>query len=773
MKFFIFCLLLSLHIASSAQITVVNKYVRGVQGVEIYEGSNYLATSMDNGIIKVDTSAISENVWVLKHPNYYPKKIRRADLRHSATILLVEKTNVFKPIVITPGRRTILSNEIATKVHTISKEEISFLQPQSAADLLALDNKVYIQKSQQGGGSPMMRGFATSRVLLVVDDVRMNTAIFRDGNVQNVISIDPFSIESTNVIFGPASQFYGSDAIGGVLSFNTQQPKFSSSDSTIYNGNLDLRYGSASNERTYHFDFSVGAKKLASFTSLSFSDYGDLKAGSNGPTEYLRPDYIVFTENGDSVIENSDNNLQVFSGYKQFNFLQKLSYKLTKHTTLNYGLHFSTTSDIPRYDRLILRNEQDHLVNSDWYYGPQRWLMHNLNFNFTKPTPISDSMTITVAYQNFIESRNDRKFGEIELRIRTEEVDAYSGNIDLQKQLKKRTKLSYGAEYVLNLIGSTGQIRNVENGGIKTGSSRYPDGSMWSSAGVYGNLTRKWNIRNSTEGGLRVNRVALNGNFDSTLRLPTSDFNLANTALTGSISHLFSFKKGSIGLVASTAFRSPNIDDIGKIFDRSPSTVIIPNANLRPEYAYNGEVNSTYTLWEKLQIEASLFYTYLNKAIGIANSTLNGSDSIIYDGTLSQVQTLVNQDFAVIFGSQLSARYKINKSLEARSAYTVLGNTTSNGEPIRHITPNFGGTGIYYSGEKLLLSIASVYNQEFRVEQFSLAERNDDFLYIKDANGAPYSPSWIVFNLNGSYHITPKIKLTLGVDNILDKRYRP
>ena len=181
MKLLAFCLFLFSSIISTAQLRVVNKNLRGVPGVEIYAGQMYLATSLDNGNIILDTSKISNATWTLKHPNFFPKKVKKQDLRISTTILLVEKTNTFTPVIITSGRRATLNNEIVTKVHTISAKKISLLQPQTAADLIGMDHKVYIQKSQQGGGSPMMRGFATSRILLVMDDVRMNTAIFREN----------------------------------------------------------------------------------------------------------------------------------------------------------------------------------------------------------------------------------------------------------------------------------------------------------------------------------------------------------------------------------------------------------------------------------------------------------------------------------------------------------------------------------------------------------------------------------------------------------------
>ena len=55
----------------------------------------------------------------------------------------------------------------------------------------------------------------------------MNNAIFRRGNLQDIIRIDPNSLESGEVIFGPGSVIYGSDALGGVMDSHTITPKFS------------------------------------------------------------------------------------------------------------------------------------------------------------------------------------------------------------------------------------------------------------------------------------------------------------------------------------------------------------------------------------------------------------------------------------------------------------------------------------------------------------------------------------------------------------------
>ena len=118
----------------------------------------------------------------------------------------------------------------------------------------------------------MIRGFSANRLLYSVDGVRMNTAIFRSGNLQNVISLDPFSLQTTEVQVGPGSVMYGSDAIGGVMVFETLSPTSSGKAANIL-----TRFSSAMNEKTIHADISYGGEKLRFLTSISRFDFGDLK----------------------------------------------------------------------------------------------------------------------------------------------------------------------------------------------------------------------------------------------------------------------------------------------------------------------------------------------------------------------------------------------------------------------------------------------------------------------------------------------------------------
>ena len=258
-----------------------------------------------------------------------------------------------------------------------------------------------MQKSQQGGGSPMIRGFATNRLLYSIDGVRMNTAIFRGGNIQNVISLDGFVIDKTEIVFGPGSVMYGSDAIGGVMSFQTLTPRFSLEDKTRVSGSAVSRISSANEEKTAHFDVNVGWKKWALVTSISSNNFGDLRMGSHGPEEYLRPFYVQRQNGVDVVVTNEDPLVQKPTAYSQINVMQKVRFAPNENWDIQYGLHFSETSSYSRYDRHI-RYDNDGLPRyGEFNYGPQKWIMNKFMISHKKATTLYGALEMVEISINF------------------------------------------------------------------------------------------------------------------------------------------------------------------------------------------------------------------------------------------------------------------------------------------------------------------------------------------------------------------------------------
>ncbi|MFB6258037.1 MAG: TonB-dependent receptor plug domain-containing protein, partial [Flavobacteriales bacterium] len=202
---------------------------------------------------------------------YHDKKLAYKQVKATGSVELVPKPFATEEVVVSADQWEENSSNAPERVTSIDRKEVRFQEPQTSADVLGTSGEVYIQKSQLGGGSPMIRGFATNRVLLVVDGVRMNNAIFRGGNLQNVISLDPNVIERSEVVFGPGSMVYGSDAIGGVMAFQTLEPELSHRDSLIVSGNAMGRYSSANDEYTGHVDIKLGGENWGSVTSFTYS----------------------------------------------------------------------------------------------------------------------------------------------------------------------------------------------------------------------------------------------------------------------------------------------------------------------------------------------------------------------------------------------------------------------------------------------------------------------------------------------------------------------
>ncbi len=681
-------------------------------------------------------------------------------------------------VIISANRWKQYSKDVPQKVSIISQAKVALHNPQTAADLLTISGKVFMQKSQQGGGSPMIRGFATNRLLYAVDGIRMNTAIFRGGNIQNVISLDPFATEQTEVVFGPGSVIYGSDAIGGVMSFQTLTPQFSSTTKSIVSGNAVSRFSSSNIEKTGHFDVNVGWKNWATITSITSNEFGDLKMGSHGPEEYLRPFYVQRQNGVDVVVTNEDPLVQKPTAYSQVNFMQKFRFQPNENWDFQYGLHFSETSSYSRYDRHIRYNSLGLPRYGEFYYGPQKWIMNNLNITHQSNSKLFDEMVLRLAHQFFEESRVSRNINNSNREIRTEKVNAYSINVDFSKAISLTHKAYYGVEYVFNDVNSSGINQNIVAGTSQAGPSRYPQ-ATWQSMGVFVNNQYLVTDKTSLQAGLRYNKYILKADFDTTFYpFPFTEAHIDNGSLTGSAGIVFRpTDKWVISSNVATAFRSPNVDDVGKVFDSEPGSVVIPNPNLEAEYAYNVDLNVAKMFGKSVKVDVSTYYTLLDNALVRRDFTLNGASEIVYDGELSQVQAIQNAAKANVYGIQagvevkLPTGFRFSTDLNFQKGEEELDNGDKS--PSRHAAPFFGISRVGYANSKVDLELNFQFSDKVAFKDLAEEEKGKKEIYARDRNGNPYSPSWYTLNLKSMYKLTENFTLTAGIENITDQRYRP
>jgi hemoglobin/transferrin/lactoferrin receptor protein len=748
-----------------------------VEGVLIY--TNNLSTHTNKDGMADITPFKNAASLTLTHPSYVEINTSYQDLRSNNFVVRFTEDPVrMNEIVVSASRREQSRLEIPNKIVTINRQEIDFQNPQTAADLLEYKSGIFVQKSQMGGGSPMIRGFSANRLLLVVDGIRMNNAIYRNGNLQNVISLDAGNIESTEVIFGPGSVIYGSDALGGVMSYQTLKPKLSNSAQNERRANFFTRYSSSNFEKTIHGDANWGGTRFAALLSLTYTDFDDLKMGTSGPTEYLRPQYVLnnsmINSGADQIVENSDPRKQVYTSYSQFNSMLKLRYRPSDKMEFNYSFHYSETSDIPRYDRLI-QYSSNKLKYGDWYYGPQIWSLHALQFQYNEKNKFFDRVSFLTGWQNYEESRLDRKLNKKEINERTEIVNVWSLNIDFDKAFNKNQIIYYGFEGNVNWVGSEGISRNLISGELKNIDTRYPDGSKTASFAAY--LSYKWLMSSQFTmlAGGRYTLARLKGKFSTEFYpFPYSDFSNEHSAVTGNWGLVYHpTQNWQLNASVSTGFRSPNIDDMAKVFESTPGHVVVPNPGLKPEYASNAEIGIIRRFQKVARIEFDAFYTYLNNAMIRSNFSFNGKDSILYDGTLSRVEAQVNADYANISGGSFSAEVFLSPRLSMKSSVSCTRGKDSFGDPVRHAPPYFGNSQIIYATEKYKLDLYARFSGEILNKDLSPSELEKPEIYATDVNGKPYSPAWWTLNLKSSVQLSKKFMLYAGLENILNKRYRP
>jgi hemoglobin/transferrin/lactoferrin receptor protein len=729
-----------------------------------------------DGSIRLSALSIKDS-FSIRAQGYTSVLLRKSALLASDTIIAMNEIGIsLNDIVIAASKWSQQSEDQSQKSIGISLQEVALKNPQTAADLLGVSGKVFIQKSQQGGGSPMIRGFATNRLLYSIDGIRMNTAIFRSGNIQNVISLDPYAIERTEVLFGPGSVIYGSDAIGGVMSFQTLSPILSEDSVSDIRWNINSRYSSANNEMTGHADFRIGWKEFASVTSITHSNYGDLYMGLHGPSEYLRPFSVQRIGGKDSIIPNADQRLQIPSGYSQLNIMQKILYTPHENWHIEYGLHMSKTSAYDRYDRHIRYNNGLPRYG-EWKYGPQLWNMHALSIQHDGNNVLYDTVQFRLAYQFFEESRISRNINSDIREIRTEQVDAYSFNADMRKSIGE-LQLYYGLEGVLNNVTSTGINENIQTEIKEIGPARYPK-SDWLSFGAYFTGNYALSGQSHIQAGLRYSHYAINAIFDTTFYpFPFTKTSLGNGSLTGNIGLVH---RPAEDLVISgnfaTSFRSPNIDDMGKVFDIQAGYVVVPNPSLKAEYAVNADIGITKIFSDRVKIDLAGYYTMLNDALVRRDYTLNGKDSILYDGELSRVQAIQNAATAFVWGLQfgLEAKFGYGLSFHADINHQIGEEEMDDGtkSPSRHAPPLFGMSSLRYKKGSFVLDLGVQFSGERSFETMPLEEIGKPEIYAVDVNGKPYSPAWYSLSVKVGYDIHSNLRVNAGIENITDQRYRP
>ena len=794
----IFTLLIAFYsITSFAQKIKVLDEETGfpISDVAIYNKSLLISTVTDsNGI--ADLSDFNErDVLIISHVSYTTINTSFANLKNGKFVAkMIKKTAQLDEIVLSVFKKAEKSTRIAEQTIAITKEDILKESPQTSADLLASIPGIKVQKSQFGGGSPVLRGMESNRVLLVVDGVRMNNAIYRKGHLQNSITISPSLLERTEVVFGPSSVIYGSDALGGVIHYYTKTPK--TSEIPQIKSNFFSRFGSVNQEITTNLSAELNFKKWASFTSYTQSSFGDLKMGENRNHGFKDWGLVpFFSENIDAnyfanPTPNTNPSLQKNTGYEQKDFLQKFYIPLSNKTDLTVNLQYSTSTNIPRFDRLT-ELKKGTLKFAEWYYGPQERFLASTQLSINPEKKWLNRGTITLSYQNIKESRVQRKFNDLQRLYRNEQVDVYTLNGDFSVPLtaEKNRNLSYGFEISYNDVESISDGKTIAVSSNKVVGfvgdfkvqSRFPDGgSSYTSSAIYADYRQDISSKSTLNTGIRLTNTKLNAKWiDQTfIVLPKTEIQLNNTALTATIGYVYKpTKNWQINSVISSGFRSPNIDDVGKIREKN-GNVTIPNIDLKPEFAYNAEIGILkFFNQRRFSLGFNTYYTLLDNYI----TREADGNTIMYDGELGNVVKNINKDRAYITGYTANYFGRINQNWKTSGSITYTkGRTFDTEEPMSSIPPLFGKFEISYRKNRLEISANYRFNSKKDIKNYNISEGIDNHVQTpvidpnatNDVDKYYGTPSWKTVGLNGKYNVNQNFWVQGKITNLFDEHYK-
>lgn len=201
------------------------------------------------------------------------------------------------------------ASEVAQPVDVVAGSELQMRQQATLGETLAQQPGVASTGFAPGASRPVIRGFGGDRIRVLEDGVGTGDAsnVSQDHNV----SVDPADAESIEIVRGPATLLYGSNAVGGVVNVIDSRIPMSQPGKAL-SGTVDLRGSSVASERNAAISLEGGQDAFAwhgSFNTRQTDDFDtpigklfnsdiDSKSGSLGGSLLGSRGFIGLSYNG-------------------------------------------------------------------------------------------------------------------------------------------------------------------------------------------------------------------------------------------------------------------------------------------------------------------------------------------------------------------------------------------------------------------------------------------------------------------------------------------
>ncbi len=672
---------------------------------------------------------------------------------------LEERLNALEEIVVTPSRSEHSLFETAIGATSVDSQELLERQPRTVAEALRYKPGIWVQKTGHVGGAPIIRGFMGNRVIYLFDGIRRNTAGIFGGPNSFLQTIDALDVDRIEVIRGPGSVLYGSDAIGGVVNVvSNEEPLFS--DELEFHGRTLFRYGSVDNEVSARQEFSLSTPEIYFHAGGTFRDIDDLEGG--GGVGEQKP-----------------------SGWSEGNWDAQLDWALTDDQTLEFFVQDYRRDDARRFDRPNRVEEANREL-----YGI-RYEAHDLN-------DAIEALNATVYYQN------QRRYNDDSNSDSDSDEETFGFDAQVETPLGDRLKLTWGTQFYIDDIEKKDPQRNRED----------PD-VTWTNFALF--ALAEWQATEDlrVDLGLRWDHYSLESDPPPFAKLPGAvqdainsgsfslndlDLDQSGDALTGSIGVVYSLTD-NINWVAHVgrAFRAPNKSD-QLSFGQFTFGFNVPSGSLDPESSWTFETGFHFS-YPNFAAAVTGFYTILDDPIVREQSTFNGAAFIDVNGNGVQdpdesVFRKVNGDGQIdVKGVELEAQWYLPQAWTedwlGDTAISLYGNfswiegrDSGKKEPLDRAFPLNGLIGLRVEDSRdPAESVWWASLEMWMVDRFDRIpsdrvnrdpafkinpqDRNSGLLR---AGGAV--PGFTTFSFRAGARLCDNATLTFALENFTDKKYR-
>lgn len=625
-------------------------------------------------------------------------------------------SDTLQNIVVSASRKAQTALQIPYSTQVWTDSSIRQKGARTSPELLMNMPGIFLQKTNQGGGSLFVRGLTGNQTLLMLDGIRFNNSTFRYGPNQYLNTIDPFTLERVESVMGSGAVQYGSDALTGVVHLYSQKPQFSSKP--LLQVGLQKRWASSDMENAYQGKIMYGQKNWSLLVSGSSKKFGDL-------------------------IRGNQLGAQSPSGYQEGSSMFKFRHQASKTFEWEVGYQQMLQNNVPVYHKIVLENfainEMEKQKYERIYWKGTARIQHAW----------AQKITGIVAFQSSVENRRAQKNGSPTLRVESDQVNTRSFSLDVESQWTKHWSSTSGFEIYHDWVVSSRS--DINQSSQKTTALRglYPDQSTYEQSSLFTLHHIRMN-QYQLELGMRWHQVKAT--------LPDTTLGLSivqNQALvyTAGISR-FIGPNSSLYLSSSSGFRSPNLDDLGSlgIVDFRYEK---PAYQLKPEYSLNLEVGYKFENYRFRQ-QLSVFRT------GLSNLITRVKTSNVIQGY--PVYEKRNVEESYLAGGEWSGLYKINtkSALQGQISYVFGQNLTQN-EPMRRIPPLHGSIQYLIQTGRFTSQVEHVF--ALSQERLSAGDKSDNRMNPLGTAG------WGILNLQTTY-ARKHWQLSLQLQNLGDVDYR-